>query len=91
MHHCYRCGREIKTRTLVRRRVKTGEFIRRAYGRNRVTGVSERYGMRVVCPFCAKSLDDTSLRNIVLANLPAGIALLVLIVSLLVLRIMGSY
>lgn len=90
MQHCYRCGREIKGQTLLRRRVRTGEFVRRGYGRNRVTGVSERYGMRIVCSFCAKSLDDTSLRNILLANLPAGLALLFLILGLLVLRLSGS-
>lgn len=58
MANCFRCGRVIDdSKVRLRRRVKTGEWIRRGYASNTVAATQTHYGMRVVCKWCAKQID----------------------------------
>lgn len=58
MATCYRCGRIIDpSHKKLRRKVKTGEWIRKAYSTNRVGSVRTAYGPRIVCQHCANAID----------------------------------
>lgn len=58
MPNCFRCGRPLKdTKTRLRRKVRTGEWIRRGYGKSGVNAVQQHYGMRIVCAGCAAWID----------------------------------
>lgn len=58
--YCYLCGREIKSRVRTRRKVQTGEWVRRDYKRSRIESVQIHFNRRVVCGFCARQLDRES-------------------------------
>ena len=80
MAYCYRCGRKIEpgeTRQ-PRRKVRTGEWIRKGYGKKPVQGVQSHYGMRIVCPNCAKRIDAENLWQGLQQDLKFIFALLVL-------------
>lgn len=80
MAYCYRCGRKIapgETRQ-PRRKVRTGEWIRKGYGKGSVQGVQSHFGMRIVCPSCAKRIDRENLWMGLLEDIKFILALLVL-------------
>lgn len=87
MANCYRCGRPIlDTKYHLRRRVKTGGYERRRYGRGRVDLIQSHYGMRVVCTKCARTLDLQQYRLVMEGHLQVIIALVVLVIVLLLAR-----
>jgi predicted nucleic acid-binding Zn ribbon protein len=58
MANCYVCGRPIpKDHPHLRRKVKTGEWARRRYPKRTVSSVNIHYGIRIVCPDCARRID----------------------------------
>jgi len=58
MAKCYVCGNSIDPKSRqMRRRVKTGEWIRRRYPNSWVSHTQSSYGMRVVCRWCANRID----------------------------------
>jgi hypothetical protein len=58
MAYCYQCGRYLPPRRhQERRKVKTGESVRRYPVTFRRSATNLHYGMRVVCPSCARRLD----------------------------------
>jgi hypothetical protein len=64
MANCYICGRPLnESRYRLRRRVKTGEWIRRDYRSGKSSSVQNRYGSRIVCQGCAKWVDAHDLRS----------------------------
>lgn len=64
MPNCYLCGRPLnEMRTRLRRKVMTGEWIRRSYLRGRVDRITHRYSSRIVCAGCAKYLDLRDLKS----------------------------
>lgn len=84
MANCYRCGRYIEpAKFQLRRKVRTGEWLRRTYAKDRVTGVTQRFGMRVVCGYCASRIDREALRAEILQQWEFAAALLVLFALLL--------
>lgn len=88
MAHCYLCGRQIiETKQQARRRVQTGEWIRRRYPKPRAHEVQTHYGMRIVCRSCAKRLDRQQLRDAALGNLIVFVALAILFALLIVQRL----
>ena len=87
MANCYRCGRPIlDTKYHLRRRVKTGGYERRRYGRGRMHTVQSHYGMRVVCTRCAHALDIQEYRLRIEGHLQVVVALVVMILALLLAR-----
>lgn len=86
MAHCYRCGRLIDdTKLRVRRKVRTGGYERRRYGRGRADLVQSHYGMRVVCGRCARSIDFSEHRLRIEGDLKvlAALAAMVAVVLLM--------
>lgn len=64
MANCYICGRPLnESRYRLRRRVKTGEWIRRDYRSEKPSSVQNRYGSRIVCQGCAKWIDAHDFRS----------------------------
>jgi hypothetical protein len=58
MASCYRCGRKLTSKKFQpRRKVKTGEWVRRGFARQNVQAVQNHFGMRIVCPRCARQID----------------------------------
>jgi len=59
MAYCYRCGVRIApgARRSPRRKVPTSEWVRKGYGKGRVNATQTHYGMRIVCPNCARRID----------------------------------
>jgi len=89
MSQCYRCGKSIPpSRYQLRRKVKTGEWLRRNYAKDKVSSVNVHYGIRIVCKSCARSIDAEARRLELLKNWELGIALFVLLV-LICMRIFG--
>jgi len=83
MANCYRCGRPIQdTRYHLRRRVKTGGYERRRYGRGRVDLIQSHYGMRIVCTRCARAIDLQDYRLRIEGHLQVIAALIVMIIVL---------
>ncbi len=79
MATCYRCGRPIpSTEFKVRRRVQTGEWIRRRYPHPQINAFQIHYGIRVVCSQCARAIDwETAKREYLMwLELCGAIALL---------------
>jgi len=74
MATCYRCGRPISTSERVRRKVKTGEWMKRRFSSPKATSVTTRYGMRVVCSECAKVLDAPWTRHELLQYVELALA-----------------
>ncbi len=69
MPNCYLCGKQFQSSDFqLRRKVRTGgsEYIR--FGRDRAVSARTSYGMRVVCPFCAKKIDEAKRQEIVREN-----------------------
>lgn len=83
MNHCYVCGRPVPTGApKSRRRVRTGETLRKA-ARARFPVSTLRFGMRVVCPWCRRRIDAERRREELVQYAELGIALLLLVVVLL--------
>ena len=82
MVHCYRCGMEIEGKNYKRRKVKTGEWIRRRYPRKTVAALNVHYGLRIVCNRCARQIDLDYRRGELMEWLKIAAALLVLFVFL---------
>lgn len=83
MANCYRCGRAIEDDLRIRRRVKTGEWVRRRYPKSSVSHVQSTFGMRIVCKWCAGQIDRQELRVAFRGHMAALIALATLMVALL--------
>lgn len=84
MSNCYRCGRRLPEVSLRRRRrIKTGEWVRRKYPRKRVDSLNVHYGMRIVCPLCAREMDRLRAWEETKRNLLPILALLALLAVLL--------
>jgi len=69
MPNCYVCGTYLEpARHQLRRKVRTGERLRRSYLRDRFrpASLNVNFGFRVVCRRCAKRID----RERFLAELP---------------------
>jgi DNA-directed RNA polymerase subunit N (RpoN/RPB10) len=59
MPNCFRCGRPLTdTNTRLRRKVQTGEWVRRGYGKSKILGTQTSFGMRIVCKGCVQWLDS---------------------------------
>lgn len=64
MANCFLCGRKNPPDVRqVRRKVKTGEWIRKRYQSPRVNSTQSHFGMRIVCPSCAKFLDRQQIKS----------------------------
>jgi len=84
MANCYLCGRPIYERNYNRRRrVKTGEHERRRYPPGKVVAIQVAYGMRIVCPACAKFIDRQKVTGLLLEHLSVLFALATLFIVLL--------
>ncbi len=82
MTHCYVCGRPVpEGAPKSRRKVRTGETVRRP-ARARFPVPTLRFGMRVVCPWCARRVDAERRREEIVQYVELGIALLLLAVVL---------
>jgi hypothetical protein len=58
MSICYQCGNSIPSNQFpFRRKVMTGEWLRRGYSNGKVSSVNLHYGLRLVCKSCAFSID----------------------------------
>ena len=83
MANCYICGRPLnESRYRLRRKVKTGEWIRRCYRIGKAVGVATRNGPRIVCKGCAKRIDWQDRRSERMQWLQLGFWLLVLLLLL---------
>lgn len=84
MPNCFRCGREVpSSRHQLRRKVKTGEWLRRTYSKGKVSSVNVHFGLRVVCKTCARSIDREARKAELLQFWELGLALVVLALLLL--------
>lgn len=45
----------------LRRKVQTGEWVRRSYSRGKVEAVQKHFGRRIVCKGCARDMDRKAL------------------------------
>lgn len=83
MENCFACGRPMRSGVPhLRRKVKTGEIVRRYRGR--VSGVHQHFAVRVVCRKCAWRIDrDRFVKETLPQLLELGLALLVLLAALL--------
>ena len=64
MANCYVCGRPLKPGSrALRRKVRTGEWLRRSRKDAPPTSVNVHFGMRVVCPWCARRIDRERARQ----------------------------
>lgn len=78
-HHCYLCGSLIDPeKRLLRRKVRTGEWLRRTYPSGRPVSAKYHTGYRVVCGRCAKRIDFEEGRKDRLMWLEFGAAVLFL-------------
>jgi len=88
MPHCYRCGRFLEPlKNNQRRRVKTGEYIHRRYPSAPVAQSTMRFGMRIVCPWCAKQIDREQFQAILREHLKVLAVILALIALIIFQRI----
>lgn len=85
MASCYRCGKRIKEGYSPRRRVRTGGFERRNYGKHAHL-VQTHYGFRIVCRRCALRLDVQEMRKLTIGHIQVLIALIVLFLVLALVR-----
>lgn len=87
MANCYLCGRPLnESRTRLRRRVKTGEWIRRSKRSGWADSVATRYGPRIVCLGCAHRLDARDFRSARWQWIQVG-ALMIVLFTLLALHL----
>jgi len=84
MANCYRCGRRIEDGRHLRRRVKTGEWLRRRYPKTNVSHVQISYGMRIVCKWCAGQIDRRDWRRAMMEHLTVVVAIVGLVLAILV-------
>lgn len=83
MVHCYVCGRPVpEGAPRSRRKVRTGETVRKP-ARARFPVPTLRFGMRVVCPWCARRIDAERRREELAQYAELGVALFVLALVLL--------
>ena len=81
--YCYVCGRPVpEGAPKSRRRVRTGETLRRP-AKARFPTATFRFGMRVVCPWCARRIDAEKRREELVQYWELGIALALLLGTLL--------
>ena len=91
MTHCYLCGCTMSApEPKLRRRVKTGEWVRKSYGSDRVEAVQYHYGRRIVCRRCARYCDRKEARQYVARHLWPVFILLALLGWLLSLAQIGK-
>ena len=83
MPTCYRCGQPITTRERFRRKVKTGELLRRRFQTSKPSAVTTRFGMRMVCRDCAHTLDAEWRRHELVQYVELFIAIGLLLIVLL--------
>ncbi|MBS1722996.1 MAG: hypothetical protein JSS66_08600 [Armatimonadetes bacterium] len=84
MATCYRCGRKIEDRRQLRRRVKTGEWVRRRYPKTSVSHTQAHFGMRIVCKWCAGQIDRSELRQRLHSDIAVLVALVLLVIAMLI-------
>lgn len=87
MANCYHCGRQIEEKLRIRRRVKTGEWLRRRYPKTSVSHVQTSYGMRIVCKWCARQIDVREWRTAILGHVTVLLALFGMVLAVLLLRL----
>lgn len=57
-HHCYLCGSALDPeKRHLRRKVRTGEWLRRSYPSKKPVSTQFHAGFRVVCGRCARRID----------------------------------
>ncbi len=87
MANCYRCGRHLPEVSLRRRRkVKTGFWVRTRYDTGKTASVNVHYGMRIVCPVCARQMDLESAKRLAMERLGVLAALAALMAALALLK-----
>lgn len=84
MANCYRCGRKIEVGRQIRRRVKTGEWIRRRYPKTSVSLTQHSFGMRIVCKWCAGQIDRAEFKQRLQSDIAVLVALVLLVVAMFV-------
>lgn len=84
MANCYICGRKIENGRHLRRRVKTGEWLRRRYPKTSVSHFQITYGMRITCKWCIRQIDRSEWRAAVIGHLTVVFALVGLMLALLI-------
>ena len=84
MPNCFVCGSPLKpgSRNL-RRKVRTGEWLRRSRRDAPPTSVNVHFGMRVVCSWCARRIDREAARRELLQYAELGVAALVFLALLI--------
>ena len=75
---------EIDAKCYKRRKVKTGEWVRRRYPKRTVSGLNVHFGLRIVCNKCAKQIDLEYRRGELFEWLKILVALAVLFIVLLI-------
>ena len=84
MSHCYRCGKPIPPESYQpRKKVRTGESLRRRKEDRPPGAVSAHFGMRVVCRRCAREIDRERRWREAVQYVELGIALFVLAIVVL--------
>lgn len=84
MPNCFVCGRPLKPGSRApRRKVRTGEWLRRPRKDAPPTSVNVHFGMRVVCPWCAGRIDREAARRELFQYAELGFAVLILLAALL--------
>jgi predicted nucleic acid-binding Zn ribbon protein len=84
MNHCFLCGRPLKAgSTLARRKLRTGEWLRKSYRTKKVASVNVHYGERVVCRRCAARLDREARLKELNAYLPELVVILAMLLAIL--------
>lgn len=84
MNHCFLCGRPLKAGSaLPRRKVRTGEWLRKTYRAKKVASVNVHFGVRIVCLRCAKRLDREAWIKEMKGHLPELLILLGVLLAIL--------
>ncbi len=84
--NCYRCGCKVEDGRQFRRRVKTGEWVRRRYPKTSVSHIQTSFGMRIVCKWCARQIDRQEWRRGLMGHLSVIFALVGLLLAGLLLH-----
>ena len=91
MAHCFRCGTTIPAdERQPRRRVQTGEWVRRDQRSSYGWTVKRRMGMRIVCRRCAGIIDRMEREDTRVWALKLSAAVVVLVVALAA-RLLGAF
>ena len=83
MPTCYSCGKPITTHERFRRKVKTGEVLRRRFATSKPSAITTRFGMRTVCRDCAHKLDAEWRRHELVQYIELAIAIGLLLLVIL--------